>query len=218
MKFPIPRLYAIIDPAQTGGRLPAEVAEALLEAGVRLIQYRDKRGTARELFETGGQVAKHVRGVGGTFVVNDRADVALALDADGVHIGREDLPAELARRVFERGGEPNKLIGCSTHTLGQVREADESAADYIAFGPIFATASKERPDPAVGLGALREAREATSKPLVAIGGITVENAPAVLAAGADSVAVIRDLLGHADIGARARQFLSVLGERPSQAR
>ncbi len=212
MKFPIPRLYAIIDPAQTGGLSPVDVADVLLAAGVRLIQYRDKRSTSRELFETGGQIAERVLRAAGVFVVNDRADVALALDADGVHVGQEDLPVELARLVLESGGRRGKLVGCSTHGLDQVREADASSADYVAFGPIFATQSKERPDPLVGLEGLREARQATRKPLVAIGGITVENARAVLEAGADSVAVIRDLLGNPDIGARAREFLSMLGE------
>ncbi len=212
MKFPIPRLYAIIDPAQTGGLSPVDVADVLLAAGVRLIQYRDKRSTSRELFETGGQIAERVRRAAGVFIVNDRADVALALDADGVHVGQEDLPVEFARQVIESGGRRGKLVGCSTHGLDQVREADASSADYVAFGPIFATQSKERPDPLVGLEGLREARQATRKPLVAIGGITVENARAVLEAGADSAAVIRDLLGNPDIGARAREFLSMLGE------
>jgi len=212
MKFPIPRLYAIIDPAQTGGLSPVDVADVLLAAGVRLVQYRDKRSTSRELFEIGGEIAERVRRATGVFIVNDRADVALALDADGVHVGQADLPVELARRVLESGGQEGKLVGCSTHGLDQVREADESSADYIAFGPIFATRSKEQPDPVAGLDGLREARQATRKPLVAIGGITVENAGVVLETGADCAAVIRGLLEHPDIGARAREVLSMLGE------
>ena len=111
----------------------------------------------------------------------------------------------------ESGGQRDKLVGCSTHGLDQVHEADASSADYIAFGPIFATQSKERPDPLVGLEGLREARKATRKPLVAIGGITVENARAVLEAGADSVAVIRDLLNCADVETRTRQWVEALG-------
>ena len=212
MKFPIPRLYAIIDPAQTGGLSPVDVADVLLAAGVRLVQYRDKRSTSRELFEIGGEIAERVRRATGVFIVNDRADVALALDADGVHVGQADLPVELARRVLESGGQEGKLVGCSTHGLDQVREADASSADYIAFGPIFATQSKEQPDPVAGLDGLSEARKATRKPLVAIGGITVENAGAVLEAGADSVAVVQDLLRNPDIGRRAREFLRVSGE------
>jgi thiamine-phosphate pyrophosphorylase len=139
-------------------------------------------------------------------MVNDRADVARATDADGVHLGQDDLPVEMARRVLA----PDKWIGCSTHSVGQVVEADRSTADYIAFGPIFLTASKENPDPVVGLEGLREARRATGKPLVAIGGITLQNARELLAAGADSVAVIGDLLNAPDIRARAREFLSRL--------
>ena len=147
-----------------------------------------------------------MREAGGVFIVNDRADVARAVDADGVHVGQDDLPVESARALVG----PGKLIGYSTHVLEQVREADRSTADYIAFGPIFPTASKENPDAVVGLEGLAEARKATRKPLVAIGGITLENARAVIEAGADSVAVIRGLLGAADITQRAKDFLKEL--------
>jgi thiamine-phosphate pyrophosphorylase len=123
-------------------------------------------------------------------------------------LGQDDLPVEMARRVLA----PDRLIGCSTHSVGQVVEADRSTADYIAFGPIFPTASKENPDPVVGLEGLREARRVTRKPLVAIGGITLHNAREVLAAGADSVAVIGDLLNGPDIRGRAREILGVLSD------
>ncbi len=201
--FVLPRLYAIIDPAQAGGRSSVEVAEALLAAGVRLIQYRDKQASSGELYASAQQVAECVRKAGGTFIVNDRADVALAVDADGVHVGQDDLPVESARALLG----PGKLIGFSTHVLEQVRDADRSTADYIAFGPIFPTASKENLDRVVGLSGLREARKATRKPLVAIGGITLESARAVIDAGADSIAVISALVGASDIAGRAREFL-----------
>jgi thiamine-phosphate diphosphorylase len=207
MGFSLPRLYAILDAAQTGDRSLTEVCEILLAAGVRLIQYRDKQASSRQLYEAGCQIAEQVRRAGGVFIVNDRADVARAVGADGVHLGQGDLPVELARRSLE----PGKLVGCSTHDLAQVREADQSSADYIAFGPIFPTQSKAKPDAVVGLAGLREARQATRKPLVAIGGITLATAREVTEAGADSVAVIADLLKAADIGARAREFLQVLG-------
>ena len=207
MQFPIPRLYAIIDPAQTAGQSAVATAEILLSAGVRLIQFRDKKASSRELFESSRLILERVRRFEGIFILNDRADVARAVEADGVHVGQEDLPVELARRVLGSG----KWVGTSTHRLDQVIEADLSSADYIAFGPIFPTASKEKPDPVVGLDGLREARQATRKPLVAIGGITVENARAVIEAGADSVAVIRDLISAPDIGKRAEEFLKVLG-------
>jgi len=206
MSITIPRLYAILDAAQLGDRQPVTVGEILLHAGVRLIQYRDKSSSSRELFAAGRSVADRAREAGAIFIVNDRADIARALDADGVHVGQEDLRVESARLLLPAG----KWVGCSTHTLAEVREADRSSADYIAFGPVFPTRSKAAPDPVVGLQGLGEARKATGKPLVAIGGITLQNAQAVIEAGADSVAVIGDLLQAPDIGARAREFLVAL--------
>jgi thiamine-phosphate pyrophosphorylase len=206
MGFSIPRLYAIIDPARAGGRLPAVVARELLSAGVRLIQFRDKHASSRQLYETCIELKELLRASGCSLIVNDRADVARATEAAGVHLGQDDLPVEMARRVLA----PDQWIGHSTHSVGQVVEADRSTADYIAFGPIFPTLSKENPDPVVGLEGLREARRATAKPLVAIGGLTLQNAREVLAAGADSLAVLADLLNAPDIRERAREFLSVL--------
>jgi len=207
MGFAIPRLYAIIDPARAGGRSPAIVARELLLAGVQLMQIRDKHASTRQLYATSVEIRQVLEGSYCAWIVNDRVDVARAGRADGVHLGQEDLPVEKARLVLA----PHQCIGCSTHSLEQVLEADQTSADYIAFGPIFPTPSKEKPDPVVGLQGLREARRATRKPLVAIGGINLRNAREVLAAGADSVAVIGDLLSAPDIQARAREFLSVLG-------
>ena len=207
MGISIPRLYAIIDPARAGGRLTAVAARELLSAGVRLIQFRDKHASSRQLYETCVELRELLRDSGCSLIVNDRADVARAADAEGVHLGQGDLPVEMARRVLA----PHQWIGCSTHSLDQVVEADRTTADYIAFGPIFPTASKENPDPVVGLEGLREARRATGKPLVAIGGINLRNAGEVFGAGADSVAVIGDLLNAPDIRERAQEFLSVLG-------
>jgi thiamine-phosphate pyrophosphorylase len=207
MSFSIPRFYAILDAAQIGDRSAATICGLLLAAGVRLIQYRDKSASSRELYETCYRLDEQVHCAAGIFIVNDRADIARAVGADGVHLGQEDLPVELARRVLE----PGKWVGYSTHRLDQVREADRSSADYIAFGPIFPTQSKAKPDPVVGLDGLWQARQGTSKPLVAIGGITLENARQVIEAGADSVAVIADLLKAPDVGQRAKQFLHALG-------
>lgn len=211
MGITIPRFYAILDAEQAGERSPVVLCEALLGAGVRLIQYRDKKASSRELFETSRELAERVRRAGGIFIVNDRADVARVAGADGVHLGQEDLPVEMARRVLEAG----KYVGFSTHRLEQVVEAEQSSADYIAFGPIFSTQSKAQPDPVVGLEGLRAARRATRKPLVAIGGITLKRVREVLDAGADSVAVIADLLKAPDIATRAREFLKALGETTS---
>lgn len=204
----LPRLYAILDPAPAGGRSILELCDELVAAGARLIQYRDKTATSRELFERSRELVARVRQAGGSFIVNDRADVAAAVGADGVHVGQDDLPVEMARVVVGAG----RIVGFSTHNLEQVAAASQTSADYIAFGPVYATQSKARPDPVVGLEGLRRARQATGKPLVAIGGITLERAGEVMAAGADSVAVIADLLGAPDVKARTRAFLEVLGE------
>jgi thiamine-phosphate pyrophosphorylase len=211
MSVSLPRFYAIIDRAKTGGRSPLEVCDVLLGAGVRLIQYRDKRAASRALFENSRAMAERVRRADGVFIVNDRADVAGAGGAHGVHVGQDDLPVEFARRIIG----PEGIVGYSTHDLAQLARADGSSADYVAFGPVFPTRSKEHPDPVVGLEGLRAARQATRKPLVAIGGITLETARAVLDAGADSLAVISDLLSAPDLAGRAREFLRVVGEDPA---
>jgi len=204
--MPFPRLYAIIDPDHTGDRALVDIAATLVGAGVALIQYRNKHCSSWEMYEDCLMIQKWVRRSGGVFIVNDRVDVALAVNANGVHLGQDDLPLELARGVIG----PAKWIGYSTHGLAQVRGVDQSSADYIAFGPIFPTGSKENPDPVVGLAGLVAARKATRKPLVAIGGITVENARAVMDAGADSVAVISGLLNAPDLALRAKELLGVL--------
>jgi thiamine-phosphate pyrophosphorylase len=203
--FAIPRLYAILDAGQLAGRPAIEVCESLVEAGVRLLQYRDKGAASRDLYEAAMPLAERLRRARGTFIVNDRADVAAAASAGGVHLGQDDLPAPAARLLL-----PGGIIGVSTHTLAQVQEADRLPVDYIAFGPVFNTRNKLNPDPVVGFEGIASARKATLKPLVAIGGITVTNARPVLDAGADSVAVIGDLMAAADPAARAREFLEMV--------
>lgn len=190
----LPKLYAIVDvacfapPLRTAASI-ADYARQLAAGGVTLMQYRNKTGSSREILE-------HARAMRGalptdvTLIMNDRADLCLAADYDGVHVGQDDLSPEGARRVIG-----DKLIlGTSTHNLEQLRLADAGPADYLAFGPVFQTASKQNPDPVVGLEGLRAARAATRKPLVAIGGITRANLAAVMATGVDSVAVISDLV------------------------
>jgi thiamine-phosphate pyrophosphorylase len=139
------------------------------------------------------------------FIVNDRADIALLANAGGVHVGQEDLGVEEARAICGR----DRWVGVSTHNFEQLAAADRTSADYIAFGPIFPTATKKNPDPVVGTEILRRARKLTTKPLVAIGGITLERAAEVYRAGADSLAIIRDLICAPDPGARAREYLEV---------
>jgi len=206
-------LYAILDTAVRPDLPPEAVLEALLRAGVRVIQYRHKDAFRRSHFEQCAALARRTRQAGGAFFINDRADVADLCGAHGVHLGQEDISPETARRFLGTG----PLIGYSTHTLDQARRAVTLPVDYIAIGPVFPTTTKKNPDPVVGLSLVTEVRAITNKPLVAIGGITMENAPSVLAAGADAVAVIRDLLGAPDIEERARRFLTALKTRSQES-
>jgi len=190
----LPKLYAIIDVACFMPALPSsasvvEYARELATGGVILLQYRNKAGNTREMLSD----ARAIRGALGdtvTLIMNDRADICIAADYNGVHVGQDDLSPQGARTVI---GD-DRILGVSTHNLEQLREPDDGPADYIAYGPVFATASKQNPGPVVGIEGIRSARASTRKPLVAIGGITRANAPSVIDAGADSVAVISDLL------------------------
>jgi thiamine-phosphate pyrophosphorylase len=181
------------------------LAEALTASGVELIQYRNKTATSRQFFEISRRLSNALGPRGVRLIVNDRPDIALLAGAGGVHVGQDDLSVEDARAVCGA----NRWVGISTHTLDQVVAADSTSADYIAFGPIFATATKKNPDPVVGTELLRKARQLTKKPLVAIGGITLERAAEVYRAGADSLAVIRDLIRTPNPAVRAREFLDV---------
>jgi thiamine-phosphate pyrophosphorylase len=177
-------------------RAVARFAEELLQAGATLIQYRDKSNRPRRLLNYSQELRRITDGRA-TLIVNDRVDLCLASGADGVHLGQEDLSPAAARKIFTSVGMGEKkqfLIGFSTHSLEQMREADSMPINYVAIGPVFATASKANPDPVVGLEGVHRARKATGKPLVAIGGITRNNCRQVREAGADSVAVIADLL------------------------
>jgi thiamine-phosphate pyrophosphorylase len=183
-----------------------ERAQELVDAGVRLLQYRSKGASARELFKHSKRLSSLLVPQGVTFLVNDRADVASAGEASGVHVGQEDLGAEAARAVI--GVE--KLLGVSTHNLDQFKNAARTSADYVAVGPVFSTSTKANPDPAVGIELIRRVRPLTDKPIVAIGGITLERAAEVIQAGADSVAVISDILLAPDPGERARRYIELL--------
>jgi thiamine-phosphate pyrophosphorylase len=200
-----PRLYSILDAAcfpNAAGMLTA--AEELAAAGCALLQYRNKSGAARQMLYEARELRARL-GPSVKLIMNDRADLCLAAAFDGLHIGQDDLSPESARRIIG----PDRWLGVSTHNPEQLAEADKTSADYLAIGPVFATSSKVNPDPAVGLEGVRRARELTNKPLVAIGGITRANARSVIDAGADSVAVISDLLR--DPRKSAEEFLRVLG-------
>ena len=198
------RLYAILDV----GLFPEDTAflaaaEEMVAGGVSLLQYRNKAGSAREMLKQARELKRRL-GNSVQLIMNDRADLCLATGFDGVHVGQDDLSAESVRKIIG-----SRLLGVSTHNFAQVREADGGLADYIAIGPVFATGSKANPDPVVGLDGVRQARALTRKPLVAIGGITRANCRSVIDAGAESVAVISDLLREPRKS--AEEFLRILG-------
>jgi thiamine-phosphate pyrophosphorylase len=205
MRIVLPRLYVILD-ATLLNNSPYDCARELVAAGVRLLQYRDKTASAGSLLEVSRRLVSSLNSSGASLIVNDRPDVAALAGATGVHVGQEDLDPEQARTVV--GGK--MWVGVSTHNLKQFRRAAATSADYIAVGPIFATTSKANPDPVVGLELVRQVRPLTDKPIVAIGGITLERAASVIAAGADSVAVIRDVLCAAKPAEQARRYLETL--------
>jgi thiamine-phosphate pyrophosphorylase len=164
-------------------------AKELIAGGVTILQYRNKNGNARQMLDQARELKRAI-GTSAKLIMNDRADLCLVAGFDGVHIGQDDLSPEGARKVIG----PNLWLGVSTHNPEQVALADKTSADYIAIGPVFATSSKMNPDPVVGLDGVRQAKKLTSKPLVAIGGINRADGRSVLDAGADSIAVISDLL------------------------
>lgn len=210
-KLRLPRLYAIVDagalaPSVSPEKLTERIcdfAAELAAGGVTLMQYRAKKLSAREMLSHSREL-RRVLGDKVTLFMNDRADLCLAAGFDGVHVGQDDLSPEGARAVVG----PDRFVGISTHNPEQFRRAAEADVDYVAFGPVYGTSTKENPDPVVGLDGIRAVRAMTNKPLVAIGGITRENARAVIDAGADSVAVIGDLLQEPRKA--AEQFLSIL--------
>ncbi|HEX8499038.1 MAG TPA: thiamine phosphate synthase [Pyrinomonadaceae bacterium] len=209
MTFELPKLYPITD-RRLSGLSHAEQVARLCEGGARLIQLREKHLSPREFYREASEALRVARSFGAKLIINDRADVALALGADGVHVGQDDMPPGAVRKLLGENG----LVGFSTHGAGQAVAAAALPVDYVAIGPVFATSSKENPDPVVGLEGVGRVREAVgSLQLVAIGGITVETARSVLEAGADSVAVIGALLNTpdpAEITRRTRDFLARL--------
>lgn len=187
----LPRFYPLLDTAALAacGIAPLAAAAAVLEAGARILQLRHKDSFTRSLFADAERIARMCQETDALFIVNDRADIARLLGA-GLHLGQDDLPPRHARVIA--GSET--CIGFSTHNEEQLRAAEAEPVDYVALGPIFGTGSKRNPDPVVGAGELARLRALTGRPLVAIGGIGMDNAQQAFAAGADAVAVIGDLL------------------------
>jgi thiamine-phosphate pyrophosphorylase len=205
MPLSLPKLYPITD-ARITGLSHAEQVERLAAGGATFIQLREKIASPRDFYQSAVEAMKVARRLGVQIIINDRVDIAIAVAADGAHLGQDDLPPERVRALM---GD-SRIIGYSTHNLKQALEADSAPVDYIAIGPVFQTSTKEKPDPVVGLVTLGEIKRRISKPLVAIGGITLDRAQEVVDAGADSLAIISDLYRTGDIAGRASEFLKLL--------
>jgi thiamine-phosphate pyrophosphorylase len=196
-------LYIILDPSVCPTRSLACVLQEAAGEGARVFQYRNKSASMKEAYAEAMALRKVAADLGVTFIVNDRCDLALAVEADGVHLGQGDVPYGYARQIMG----PDKLIGLSTHNADQVKEADNLQPAYIGFGPIFTPGSKQDHDPVVGVQGLKQIRPLTALPIFAIGGITLENVGEVVRAGADGVAVISTILKAPDIRRAVSGFL-----------
>jgi thiamine-phosphate pyrophosphorylase len=201
VRFVLTKLYPITD-VSISGLTHLEQAERFAAGGARIVQLREKKASPREWYDDAAACARFCGPRGIKLIVNDRVDIAAAIKADGVHLGQDDMPVSAARELLG----PAAIIGLSTHSIEQVREAITLPVNYIGFGPIFDTTTKENPDAVVGLEMLREASSiAGDIPIVAIGGIRLANVAAVLDAGAASVAIIKDLLANpAEIESKTR--------------
>lgn len=199
------RLYVIVDAEASRGRDLAWVAQQAMLGGADAVQLRDKRGSTKQLLEEARRVRDVTRPAGVPLIINDRVDLALAVDAEGVHLGHEDLPVPVAKRLMGAG----KLVGRSTHSLQQALEAGRDGADYVAVGPIYPTPTKPGSG-SVGLGLIARVRAQTSRPMVCIGGIDDVTLPDVLRAGAECVAVVRAVCAAEDPAAAARALKQLL--------
>jgi thiamine-phosphate pyrophosphorylase len=208
---PLPRIYPLVDVdlCRARGLEPLAVLAALLDGGATFIQLRDKSPSGAAQLALADAAVALTRAAGARLIVNDRPDIARLSGADGVHVGQEDLPVEEARAIVG----PAAIVGVSTHDDAQIAAAARTSASYVAVGPVYGTATKDTGYTARGLDLVRHAASVAGKPIVAIGGITLERAPHVLAAGAASVAVISDLLAGGDPAARTRAFLDRLSAR-----
>jgi thiamine-phosphate pyrophosphorylase len=197
-------LYAILDPEQIKGRAATDILRELLKGGVKLLQLRAKALSPRDFLQLARKTRALTYSCSCRLIVNDRVDIALASDADGVHLGQDDMPLHAARKLMDE-----KLIGISTHDVDQAKEAERDGADYIGFGPMFGTSTKETGYIARGLDMLREIRAAVKIPIIAIGGITESNVKEVWEAGGDSAAIISDLMGAKNVGDKVRRILGL---------
>jgi thiamine-phosphate pyrophosphorylase len=203
MPLSLPPLYAILDPEQTQGRAAGAVLRDLLDGGVKMLQLRVKSLAPRDFLDLARQARAATLEHACKLIINDRIDIALACDADGVHLGQEDLPLAAGRKLMGQ-----KIVGISTHDIEQAQQAERNGADYIGFGPMFGTTTKATGYAARGTDMLRQIRSAVKLPIVAIGGITEQNVQQVWQAGADSAAIISDILKAEDMPSRVRRILA----------
>lgn len=215
MSLVVPRhslsgLYVILDPSICPSRSITDILKDAAAGGASLFQYRNKSASMKEAYTEALPLRNLARDLGVVFIVNDRCDLALAVEADGVHLGQEDLPYSYARQIMG----PDRLIGLSTHRAEQVQEAERWKADYIGFGPIFTPASKNDHDPVVGIEGLRQIRSLTSLPVFAIGGIQLDHVEGIMQSGAEGIAVISAVLKASDVTIAVRDCIS----RMDQAR
>jgi len=203
MHFALPPIYPITDKKLARKATHLSILKELARGGAQLVQIRDKGTPVRELLRDLRQCVEFASRQGVTLIVNDRCDLVLSSDAMGVHLGQDDLPPEAARALLG----PGKIIGLSTHSLAQVAQSSPLPIHYIGFGPVYTTATRQNPFPVVGLRRLARACQASSVPVVAIGGIRLEQVPEVLKAGAASVAVISSLMQAKDLARQMQRFL-----------
>ena len=203
-RLSISPLYAILDTGLCNARSPISILREFLNGGVKLVQLRAKELSSGDFFALAKETRQLTREAGATFIVNDRADIAIAVGADGVHLGQDDLPLAAARKILGTA----KMIGISTHDLAQASEAEQLGADYIGFGPIFSSTTKDTGYSPRGLEMLCEIRAVIKIPVVAIGGITESNVGEVWKAGADAAAIISDLMGAEDKDEKVRRILA----------
>lgn len=212
--IPLKGLYVILDARAAGGRSLLAVLQEAVAAGATLFQYRDKASPAGAVYRQAVRLRQAAAAAGATFLVNDRCDLALAVEADGVHLGQQDLPLSYARALLG----PEKIIGVSTHRPAEVHAATEGGADYLGFGPIFPTGTKPDHEPVVGIEGLQAIRPLTHLPIFAIGGITPDSVEAVIRAGADGVAVLSGVVAAPDVADAVRAFMERLpaADRPAR--
>ncbi|MEA3407731.1 MAG: thiamine phosphate synthase [Chloroflexota bacterium] len=199
-------LYVITDRQAAGSRSITQVIEAAIAGGATIVQMREKGATTRELIALGRALHKITRVAGVPLIINDRVDIALALDAEGVHVGQDDMPAPIARRLLG----PERILGVSAGTVEEARQAERDGASYLGVGDVYGTPSKQDAGVPIGVEGLREIAEAVSIPVIGIGGINANNAAAVIEAGAAGVAVISTVVGSQDPQATARKLREII--------